>query len=102
MSCSITGAPMTVSQSGSTFTGSYGPGELTCRAGSETAGGMVQGVVVNGTISGDAVTFDFDTQDAHHTGTAVAAMEEIATAGSSTRPGGGALAAGRPVVRKCG
>ncbi len=69
VSCFFTGAPMVLSQTGATFTGSYGPAELTCHAAGESVSVTSQGVVVNGTVTGDDVAFDFDTQDAHHVGT---------------------------------
>lgn len=69
VSCFLGNSPMTLTQTGATFTGTYGPAELTCQAGSESVSGLVDGIVVNGTVSGDAVAFDFDTQDAHHVGT---------------------------------
>jgi hypothetical protein len=69
VSCNLGNTPLTISQSGGTFTGSYGPGTLTCVAGTESASVPVHGTVVNGTVNLSAVQFDLDTQDLHHTGT---------------------------------
>jgi hypothetical protein len=60
---------MTLNQSGDTFTGSYGPGTLTCLAGGESGSFNFNGTIVNGTVDGSSVAFDLDTQDLHHTGT---------------------------------
>ena len=68
MSCGLSATPLTLTQSGTTFSGSYGPGTLTCVAGAQSVSGAIQGIVVNGTVDGNAVTFDLDTQDFHHTG----------------------------------
>jgi hypothetical protein len=68
LSCSTSPTPMTINQSGTTFTGTYGPGTLTCVAGTQSGSTPVQGTIVNGTISGNSVQFDLDTQDAHATG----------------------------------
>jgi hypothetical protein len=59
---------MSINQSGTTFTGSYGPGSVTCLAGTESGSAPVQGTVVNRTVSGTSVQFDLDTQDARLTG----------------------------------
>jgi hypothetical protein len=68
VSCGLSAAALTIGQSGTTFSGSYGPGTLTCVAGSQSIGATIQGTIVNGTVDGNAVTFDLDTQDFHHTG----------------------------------
>jgi hypothetical protein len=68
VSCNLGPTPLQISQSGATFTGSYGPGTLTCLSGTESASVPVQGSVVNGTVAGNAVQFDLDTQDLHLTG----------------------------------
>jgi hypothetical protein len=68
VSCNLSSTPLVLTQSGATFSGTYGPGTLTCQAGSQSVGGTVQGVVVNGAVSGNAIAFDLDTQDYHHTG----------------------------------
>jgi hypothetical protein len=68
VSCTLSGSNLSITQSGTTFSGSYGPGTLTCVAGTQSVGSTVQGTVVNGTVDGNAVAFDLDTQDFHHTG----------------------------------
>jgi hypothetical protein len=68
VSCSVGGTALTLTQSGTTFSGTYGPGTMTCVAGSQSTEVGVQGTVVNGTVDGNAVAFDLDTQDFHHTG----------------------------------
>ena len=69
VSCNLNNTPVTINQSGSTFTGTYGPGTVTCLAGAESVSFPVQGTVVNGTLNGNSVQFDLDTQDIHHVGT---------------------------------
>src|SRR6478672_11635923 len=69
ISCNLHSTPMTLTQSGKTFTGTYGPGTLTCLAGGESGSVNITGTVVNGTVDGGSVQFDLDTQDSHHTGT---------------------------------
>jgi hypothetical protein len=68
VSCNLSPTPMSIDQSGTTFSGNYGPGTVTCLAGSESASAPVQGTVVNGTINGNSVQFDLDTQDTRLTG----------------------------------
>jgi len=68
VSCAFGGAPMTLTQSGTTFSGTYGPGTMTCTAGGQPVSGQFQGTIVNGTVDGNAVAFDLDTQDFHQTG----------------------------------
>src|SRR5689334_23060509 len=50
VSCTLSNTPMTITQSGDTFTGSYGPGTLTCVAGGESVSGGANGTIVNGEI----------------------------------------------------
>lgn len=66
LSCNVSGVQMVVNQSGSTFTGTYSNGQITCNG---TSGGGTAGTIVNGTISGNTVAFDLDNQAAHQTGT---------------------------------
>ena len=61
--------PITLNQSNNTFTGTYGVGTIICVNGSDQVSFNVQGSIVNGTVNGDNVSFDMDTQDFHHTGT---------------------------------
>ncbi len=70
VSCSVTGATLTLSQTGSTFTGTYSNAKITCQAGGQQAVlGTFSGNVVNGLISGDSVSFDFDTTAFTNAGT---------------------------------
>jgi hypothetical protein len=68
VSCNLGSTSVTLTQSGTTFSGSYGPGTITCFAGSQSASVQAQGTIVNGVISDTGVQFDLDTQDLHHTG----------------------------------
>lgn len=68
--CNSTGTILTLTQTGATFSGTYAGGTLACT----TPIGPVQqqiptGVVANGTVSGSAVSFNFDTSDWTNTGT---------------------------------
>src|SRR5690348_14962796 len=63
ISCNLGNTPMTLSQSGDTFTGSYGPGTLSCFAGGESNSVNINGTIVNGTVNGNVVEFDLNTQD---------------------------------------
>jgi hypothetical protein len=66
LSCSVSGVIVSISQTDNTFTGTYSPGTLSCvSAGSAAFSG---GTVVNGTITGTGVNFNFDTQDWAHNG----------------------------------
>lgn len=67
--CQITGATITLSQSGATFTGTYTNALISCTANGQTQSGLTAGSIVNGKVTGTAVEFDFDTPDAHATGT---------------------------------
>jgi hypothetical protein len=68
VSCNLSSAPLSLTQTGTTFSGTYGAATLSCSAGAQSTSGMIQGVVVNGSVDGNAVEFDLDTQDFHHTG----------------------------------
>ena len=61
LSCNAGGTTVTISQSGSTFTGSYSGGTLSC--GSFGSVDVGSGTVANGTVTNNAVTFNFDTPD---------------------------------------
>ncbi len=61
-SCSVT-ATLTLDQTGATFSGTYSDGLRTCVInGVQSSSGPVQGSVFNGTVSGDAVSFNIQTQ----------------------------------------
>lgn len=70
VSCSIGGRAMNLNQTGSTFTGSTVGGTLTCTGGGQTLSEPLgSGVVVNGSVNGSEVSFDFGTSDWRHQGT---------------------------------
>lgn len=59
----------TLRQTGSTFTGSYSSGVLTCTTPTESFSASTgSGPVINGQVSGENVTFDLGTPAFHHTG----------------------------------
>jgi hypothetical protein len=69
-SCS-TSSPIrvTLRQTGSTFTGSYSGGVLTCLTATESFSSAVpSGNVANGQVAGTKVTFDLGSPDFHHDG----------------------------------
>jgi hypothetical protein len=71
ITCSST-APteLAVNQSGSTFSGSYSGGELFCIGlGGTGSVPIPQGIVINGTVDRNTVTFDLDMPDSHFSGT---------------------------------
>lgn len=59
---------MSLSMSGVTFSGTYGPMTLSCTNGAGSFQDTLQGAVVNGTVAITAVSFDLDTQDFHQAG----------------------------------
>lgn len=70
VSCNWSGATMTLAQNGTNFSGSYSGGTLTCTSGGESASGSVgSGAVINGTVSGNSVSFQLDSPDMPLTGT---------------------------------
>jgi hypothetical protein len=71
ISCSSTEpTQLTLDQSGTSFSGSYAGGTLLCSGPGGSASVPVEsGSVINGTVSGNNVTFDLDTSDSHFTGT---------------------------------
>lgn len=70
VSCSIGGTAMTLNQTGTTFTGSTSGGTLTCSGEGQTVSEPLgSGTVVNGSVDGDEISFDFDTSDWRHQGT---------------------------------
>jgi hypothetical protein len=58
--------PMQLTQSGSTFTGTYANGSVDCNGTVQTG---AAGNIVNGTLNGSSVTFDVDDANGHQTGT---------------------------------
>ncbi len=69
VSCNFSNVPVTLSQAGTTFSGSTSGGSFICIVGTESTSGVFgDRIVVNGTISGQSVAFDFDSADWHHAG----------------------------------
>ena len=69
LTCNVSGVGVSITQSGSTFSGSYNGGTISCTDPSGTYGGAIgSGTVVNGALSGNSVSFDLDTSDWHDTG----------------------------------
>jgi hypothetical protein len=60
---------MSLSTSGATFSGSYGPISLSCSTATGSFQDTLQGAVVNGSLGVNAVSFDLDTPAFHQTGT---------------------------------
>jgi hypothetical protein len=68
VSCNSDTGNMSLSMSGITFSGTYGPLTLSCTSGAGTFQDTLQGTIVNGTVGVTAVSFDLDRQDFHQTG----------------------------------
>jgi hypothetical protein len=61
---------LTLSQTGTTFSGSQTGGQVTCSTPSGIiVDNLIPGEVLNGTLNGSSVSFDFDGPAFHHTGT---------------------------------
>lgn len=70
ISCNWSGGSMNLVQSGDTFRGTYGGGTITCSGGGESVSQtMGSGSVINGSVSGNSVSFQLDTPDYPFTGT---------------------------------
>jgi len=71
VSCDIAGTTLTLTQSGSTFSGTAsGGGTVSCSGGGSTFSQTLgSDVVANGQISGNSVQFDIGTADFHNSGT---------------------------------
>jgi len=71
ISCSsASGTTMMLSQSGTTFSGTYSGGTVICiGGGSSVTGDVGTGVIVNGAVNGDTVSFQIDGPDVPATGT---------------------------------
>jgi hypothetical protein len=72
-SCSTT-TPfrLNIRQVENTFTGTYSGGVLTCLTPTESFSTPLNGVVTNGEVSGNTISFDLDSPDFHHEGTVTA------------------------------
>jgi hypothetical protein len=67
--CNVNGVNATLTQVDNTFSGQTSGGLLTCLAGGETASeNLGDGVITNGIISGNRVSFYLATEDASQTG----------------------------------
>jgi len=70
ITCSSGGTTLTITQQGTSFSGSYGGGTLTCSSsGGSQSLPIGTGIVLNGSVTGSAVAFDLDTSDWHNGGT---------------------------------
>lgn len=70
LTCSSSGTTLSITQSGSSFSGSYSGGTLTCITPSGSSSVAIGGgAVVSGSISGNSVSFNLDTSDWHNSGT---------------------------------
>jgi hypothetical protein len=74
ISCSSNTSDMSLTMSGVTFSGTYGPINLSCTNGTGTFQKTLQGAIVNGTVANTAVSFDLDSPNFHQTGTASACL----------------------------
>lgn len=60
----------TIRQTGSSFTGTYTGGILTCLTPTESFSSAVgSGAITNGEVTGNTIRFDLDSPDFHHDGT---------------------------------
>ena len=65
VTCGLSGVTLILEQTGASFTGTYNGGVLTCGTGADS--GFI-GEVVNGTVAGAQVTFDFDNSNWQNSG----------------------------------
>lgn len=69
VSCRFSNVPLSITQTGETFTGSTDGGSFSCSLGGQSDGGTFGSrIIVNGEVDGTSVEFDFDSPDWHHTG----------------------------------
>ncbi|HUL71358.1 MAG TPA: hypothetical protein VLT17_14110 [Gemmatimonadales bacterium] len=71
--CNLSGTTLSLTQTGTSFSGSYSGGTMTCTYRGQNYSVPISGTgtVINGTLNGNAVTFDLDDPSFHFTGTAV-------------------------------
>lgn len=68
--CSSSGTTLSITQSGSTFSGSYSGGTMTCTSASGASSFLIgTGTIISGSLSGNSVSFDLDSSDCHNVGT---------------------------------
>lgn len=97
VSCTVVGTVLNIGQSGSTFSGSYSGGTVTCTGPGGTASADINGgVVVNGTVNArGGVSFELDTSDWRSTGTVTGtSMSGTVTARLNVGSGGLVLLSG--------
>lgn len=71
VSCNLSNVSMTLTQTGSTFTGTVASGSnLSCTGpGGSINESLGNDVIANGVVTGNSIQFDIGTQDLHNTGT---------------------------------
>jgi hypothetical protein len=70
LSCSITNVTFSLTQTGSSFTGSTSGGTLSCTfAGESDSESLGNSTVANGQVDGTAIQFDIGSSDLHNAGT---------------------------------
>ena len=68
--CNSNTGTMSLTMSGATFSGTYGPITLSCTTGASGFHETLEGTIVNGKIGVEDVSFDLDTPDLHQSGKA--------------------------------
>jgi hypothetical protein len=68
--CNSNTGTMSLTMSGATFSGTYGPITLSCRTGAGGFQDNLEGTVVNGSVGIEDVSFDLDDPDLHQSGKA--------------------------------
>jgi len=86
VSCGSATGDMSLSMSGATFTGTYGPIPLSCTDANGSFQDTLQGAVVNGSLGVNAVSFDLDTPSFHQTGTTNGCLPGECDVPSGPRP----------------
>jgi hypothetical protein len=70
VTCFTDDFPVTLTQDGVAFSGTFGPATLTCTNGITTGSHPIPGgLIVNGSIATSIMNFDLDTQGLHQSGT---------------------------------
>jgi len=84
VTCNAIGISIQISQSGTTFSGTYTGGTFTCII--PTVGTVVQaggtGTIINGVVTGNSVSFDADTPDSHFAGSVAAGGTSMSGTGT--------------------